>query len=51
MPTEVEGLLRELAPQVLGTLVRRYGDLDTCAVAGRSCDQAHPRTRGQPARF
>jgi RNA polymerase sigma factor (sigma-70 family) len=29
-PTEVEGLLRELAPQVLGTLVRRYGDFDTC---------------------
>jgi predicted RNA polymerase sigma factor len=27
--TEVEGLLRDLAPQVLGTLVRRYGDFDT----------------------
>ena len=27
---EVEGLLRELAPQVLGTLVRRYRDFDTC---------------------
>jgi RNA polymerase sigma factor (sigma-70 family) len=26
----VEGLLRELAPRVLGVLVRRYGDLDTC---------------------
>ncbi len=26
--TRVEGLLRELAPQVLGTLVRRYGDFD-----------------------
>jgi RNA polymerase sigma factor (sigma-70 family) len=28
--TEVEGLLRELAPQVLGILVRRYGDFETC---------------------
>jgi RNA polymerase sigma factor (sigma-70 family) len=26
----VDGLLRELAPQVLGALVRRYGDFDTC---------------------
>ncbi|RVX39069.1 sigma-70-like protein [Nonomuraea polychroma] len=25
-----EGLLRRLAPQVLGTLVRRYGDFDAC---------------------
>jgi RNA polymerase sigma factor (sigma-70 family) len=29
-PTEVETLLRELAPQVLGALVRRHGGLDTC---------------------
>jgi RNA polymerase sigma factor (sigma-70 family) len=29
-PTGIEDLLRELAPQVLGTLVRRYGDFDTC---------------------
>jgi RNA polymerase sigma factor (sigma-70 family) len=29
VPSEVEDLLRELAPQVLGALVRRYGDLDT----------------------
>jgi RNA polymerase sigma factor (sigma-70 family) len=29
-PAEVEGLLRELSPQVLGSLVRRYGDFDTC---------------------
>jgi RNA polymerase sigma factor (sigma-70 family) len=28
--TQVEDLLRELAPQVLGVLVRRYGDFDTC---------------------
>ncbi|MEV7093666.1 DUF6596 domain-containing protein [Amycolatopsis sp. NPDC051045] len=28
--TEVEGLLRELAPQVLAALVRRYGGFDTC---------------------
>ena len=27
--TEVEGLLRRLAPQVLGALVRRYGHFDT----------------------
>jgi predicted RNA polymerase sigma factor len=26
----VEGLLRELAPRVLGTLVRRYGQFDLC---------------------
>jgi RNA polymerase sigma factor (sigma-70 family) len=28
--TAVEDLLRELAPQVLGALVRRYGGFDTC---------------------
>ncbi len=28
--TGVEGLLRELAPQVLGALVRRYGGFDAC---------------------
>jgi RNA polymerase sigma factor (sigma-70 family) len=28
--TTVEGLLRELAPQVLGILVRRHGDFETC---------------------
>ena len=28
MPPGVEDLLRELAPQVLGTLIRRYGDFD-----------------------
>jgi RNA polymerase sigma factor (sigma-70 family) len=27
---EVEGLLRELAPRVLGVLVRRYGQFDLC---------------------
>jgi RNA polymerase sigma factor (sigma-70 family) len=27
---DAEGLLRELAPQVLGTLVRRWGDLGRC---------------------
>ena len=34
MPTvpeqRVEDLLRELAPQVLGTLARRYGQFDAC---------------------
>jgi RNA polymerase sigma factor (sigma-70 family) len=29
-PTGIEDLLRELAPRVLGTLVRRYGDFDSC---------------------
>jgi RNA polymerase sigma factor (sigma-70 family) len=29
-PTDIEPLLRELAPQVLATLVRRYGDFGTC---------------------
>jgi RNA polymerase sigma factor (sigma-70 family) len=28
--TRVEGLLRDLAPQVLGALVRRYRDFDSC---------------------
>ena len=28
MPREVEDLLRQLAPQVLGVLTRRYGDFD-----------------------
>ena len=28
--TEIEDLLRELAPQILGRLVRRYGGFDTC---------------------
>ena len=26
----VEGLLRQLAPQVLGALIRRYGQFDAC---------------------
>jgi RNA polymerase sigma factor (sigma-70 family) len=29
LPAAIEGLLRDLAPQVLGTLVRRFGDFDT----------------------
>jgi RNA polymerase sigma factor (sigma-70 family) len=29
LPAGVEDLLRDLAPQVLGTLVRRFGDFDT----------------------
>ncbi len=28
--SSLDGLLRELAPQVLGALLRRYGDFDTC---------------------
>lgn len=30
MTTPVEGLLRDLAPQVLGAVVRRYGGFDAC---------------------
>ena len=30
MPADLEPLLRELAPQILGPLVRRYGGFDTC---------------------
>ncbi|PWK79526.1 RNA polymerase sigma factor (sigma-70 family) [Lentzea atacamensis] len=30
LPPEIEGLLRELAPQVLGVLVRRHGQFDVC---------------------
>jgi RNA polymerase sigma factor (sigma-70 family) len=30
MATTVEELLRDLAPQILGTLVRRYGSFDVC---------------------
>ena len=30
MTTSTEDLLRALAPQVLGVLMRRYGGLDTC---------------------
>jgi RNA polymerase sigma factor (sigma-70 family) len=33
--TEVEGLLRELAPQVLGALVRRYGQFHLCEDASQ----------------
>ncbi len=29
-PADVENLLRELAPRVLGVLVRHYGGFDTC---------------------
>jgi RNA polymerase sigma factor (sigma-70 family) len=29
-PRQIEGLLRELAPQALGALVRRYGTFDAC---------------------
>ena len=28
--SEIEDLLRELAPQVLGALLRRHGALDVC---------------------
>lgn len=32
---DVEGLLRRLAPQVLGALVRRYGHFDTARMVHR----------------
>jgi RNA polymerase sigma factor (sigma-70 family) len=35
MDAEVEGLLRQLAPQVLGALVRRYGHFDTAEDAAQ----------------
>ena len=33
--TEIGSLLRELAPQVAGRLVRRYGDFDNCEDAAQ----------------
>ena len=56
MPSDVEDLLRELAPQVLGALVRRYGDFDTGEDAVQeallaAADAVAGRGRaGQPAR-
>jgi len=35
----VEGLLRQLAPQVLGALVRRYGRFDACEDAAALVDR------------
>jgi predicted RNA polymerase sigma factor len=52
---DVEDLLRRLAPQVLGVLVRRYGRFDACedavqeallAAAAQWREQTSPRTRG-----
>ena len=52
----IEDLLRELAPQVLGVLVRRYGQFDACedavqeallAAATAVAERGRP---GQPAR-
>ena len=57
LPPDVEDLLRELAPQVLGALVRRYGDFDAAedavqeallAAAARWPAGRRPR---QPARL
>ena len=31
----IESLLRELAPQVLGAVIRRFGDFDVCEDAGQ----------------
>ena len=36
-PAPVDDLLRELAPRVLGGLVRRYGDFATCEDAVATC--------------
>jgi len=38
--TGFEGLLRDLAPQVLGALARRYGDFDSCEDAVQEALQA-----------
>ena len=53
--TTVEDLLRELAPQVLGALVRRYGHFDTAedavqeALLAAAARLAARRRTGQPA--
>ena len=55
--TEVEDLLRELAPQVLGALVRRYGHFDTAedavqeALLAAAAQWPTRRRAGQPARL
>jgi predicted RNA polymerase sigma factor len=43
----IEDLLRELAPQVLGVLLRRYGGLDNCedAVRCTTCSRRSPPAR------
>ena len=49
---EIERLLRELAPQVLAALVRRYGDFDTCEDATQEALLAAApqwRAEGAPA--
>ncbi len=47
-PTEIEVLLRELAPQALAALTRRYGDFDLCEDAVQeallSASQAWPKS-------
>ena len=50
--TRVEDLLRELAPQVLGALVRRYGHFDRCedAVQEALLAASRPVARGRRAR-
>jgi len=51
-PGVVETLLRELAPQVLGVLVRRYGDFDACEDAVQEAlvaAAAHWPAAGVPA--
>ena len=52
-----EDLLRELAPQVLGVLVRRYGQFEECedavqeALLAAAVELAGRRRAGQPARL
>ncbi|NUU19436.1 RNA polymerase sigma factor [Cellulomonas humilata] len=53
VPPDVEDLLRELAPQVLGTLARRWGDFDAAEDAVQEALLAaaqHWPTDGIPAR-
>ena len=53
----VEDLLRELAPQVLGALVRRYGQFDACedavqeALLAAAVQWPRDGRAGQPARL
>ena len=42
-----DALLRELAPQVLGALVRRYGDFDACEDAVQEALLAAAATSGR----
>jgi predicted RNA polymerase sigma factor len=48
--TETEGLLRSLAPQVLGAVVRRYGHFDTAEDATQEALLAAAAAHWRPPR-